>query len=111
MKNLKTISAILFMMSFFISCKKESVEPEPTGSLRIVVNRVFQGEVYELYPNDISPFFNQILPLRSGMIPVTTTPFATITLQDLNEGNYVLRIGQTGYSVQVTRGKVRDFSF
>ncbi|MCU0326885.1 MAG: hypothetical protein MUF45_16865 [Spirosomaceae bacterium] len=106
MQKLKLILFILFVTFISTSCKEEI---EPTGSIKITVRDNFFGQKYELYPGEaaISPnFFPQ--PLVRGTIPPNTS---SVTIDNLNEGNYILNLTSISYYVQVTRGKVKEYRF
>jgi hypothetical protein len=113
MKNLKLTLAILFFAISLTSCKQEAVEPK-TGTLKIIVGKLFESKNYELYPSQVSafPYTNQIpSPLSTGLFPDRISNTFTITIDNLNEGNYMLRVGHLFYYVQVTRGELREYRF
>lgn len=109
MKMLKLTTLIIFLMTFTSACKDEIIEP--TGGLKITLGNNFGGAGYQLYPNPIyigNGFFP--FPIKSGQTPQSGGPFI-VNFDDLNEGTYILVLGNLSYYVQVTKGRVREYSF
>ena len=97
-----------------ISCKKDDVDP--TGSLKITYQytstNLGAGPSYQLY-TEASYLRND--PLQQGTMSFASTGIYSVTLTDLNSGNYVISAyGGSSRStrvVQVTAGRERDYSF
>jgi hypothetical protein len=103
---------LLLVFSLFIlcACKQEDIGPQ-TGDLKIFINTlgVSIQLSYELYTEGSLTTRVVVLPLRSGEVTVSSsTPFY---IRDINAGNYVLLIGGSSRSVQVTAGREREYKF
>ncbi|MFN3850759.1 MAG: hypothetical protein ACK4NY_15100 [Spirosomataceae bacterium] len=109
MKKLKLTTLVIFLMTITSACKEEVIEP--TGGLKITLGSNYSGAGYQLYPNPIYTG-NGIFPfaIKSGQVPEFSGPFI-INFSDLNEATYIFRLNNLSYYVQVTRGKVREYSF
>ncbi|MDO1445952.1 hypothetical protein Q0590_06795 [Rhodocytophaga aerolata] len=108
----KTYRSLLLVSSLLIllSCSKEDVGPQ-TGDLKIYINVLDATWTlyYELYTEGSLATRMVVSPLREGEVTVrSSTPFY---IRDLNAGNYILSIGGSTRSVQVTGGREREYRF
>jgi hypothetical protein len=115
------------MMRFFLAawllvlavaaggCKNN--DPAPVvGDLELTLTypTAYQNTTYYLYTEN-GWLANGVDPLRQNRLGVSTSAGSgrlqsTLTLRDLNMGNYVLTIGRTPKSVQVTAGRTNTFT-
>lgn len=115
MHLIRNILVSAFLLLTVASCKKEEVAPQ-TGNLvvRFQYGADLSGTRYSLFTEQVWTSAGRFAtPLRDGTIPSlasgATTGNATITINDLNAGNYVFVIGSVNsWSVQVTAGKTTE---
>jgi hypothetical protein len=96
-------------------CK--SNDPAPVvGDLELTLTypTASQSSTYYLYTEN-GWLANGVDALRQNRLGVSTSAGSgrlqsTLTLRDLNMGNYVLTIGRTPKSVQVTAGRTNTFT-
>jgi hypothetical protein len=99
--------SFLLLIMLTAACQKEEVVPT-TGDLKIEVRRTeLMGVTYNVYSEAYLSSNSYFPPITKGTINSNT-----ITIQGLNEGNYILQL-DAGHNrrifLQVTAGKERTF--
>jgi hypothetical protein len=104
---MKKICYLLLALTLLVlpACKKDELNPQ-TGDLKIVLSGSFSGIAYALYTEGSRASLVSIPPLREGRFTSST-----VLIRDLNQGNYVLSVGGSTKSVQVTAGREREYKF
>ncbi|GAB3899480.1 hypothetical protein GCM10028803_20690 [Larkinella knui] len=98
---------LFFLIMSLGACKKDEVKA--TGSLQVTLAYPFQPATsiyYELYSET---GYKNTPPLRTGTF--TTANSNTVTIDNLNPGNYVMVINANLFSLQVTAGRQRAYKF
>jgi hypothetical protein len=107
MPAVKSVFTYLSLFLFFCllsSCKEDD---ELTGSLKIFLRGNPPSIVpYQLHTEVAWSVSSIAQPLKTGNILSGTT-----IINDLNPGNYILTVGGSHWSVQVTAGREREYTF
>jgi hypothetical protein len=102
-KRIITYLNVFLFFCLLLSCKKNE---ELTGSLKIFLRGNPQAIVpYQLYTEGAWSAPSAAFALKTGNILS-----GTIIINDLNPGNYILMVGGSYWSVQVTAGREREYT-